>query len=156
MSQEQIASYLAEQHLKAVVSRGEDAQAILQALFRKQIESCPENWLSKAKHEFELFERHMHDVKPKIKGLYLKLLHGRSPADFELDDWGEDGPWIGPLNWFHCTYMTAIGIGFSGGEEYIGAGETFSDLPFPMYICQDMIYFNGIYYGDWELQQFVD
>lgn len=153
MSQDRIAGYLAEQHLRAIVSRGETAQEILQLLFRKHIESCPENWLAQAKHEFELFERYTHDGKPKTNGLYLKLLHGRSPADMQLDDWGDDGPWIGPLEWFHCTYMATIGIGFSGGEDYFGGGETISDLPSPMYICHDMIYFNGIYYGDWELQQ---
>jgi hypothetical protein len=153
MNQVQMANYLAEQQLKAIVSRGENTLEILQSLFRKQIELRPENWLTQAKQEFELFARHTHDSKPKRNGFYLKLLHGRSPVDFKLDDWGEDGPWIGSLEWFHCTYMTTIGIGFSGGEEYFGGGDTVSDLPSPMYICQDMIYFNGIYYGDWELQR---
>lgn len=152
MSQVQTANFLAEQQVKAIISRGGNVQEILQLLFRKQIESRPENWQTQAKHEFELFERYTHDTKPRTSGFYLKLLHGRSPVDLELDDWGEDGPWIGPLKWFHCTYMTTIGIGFLEGEEFLSRGDGISDLPSPMYVCQKMIYFNGIYYGDWELQ----
>ena len=49
--------------------------------------------------------------------MYLKLLYGRDMADEEMDDWGPDGPWIGPLNYFHCTYLSDIGIGFAGGRR---------------------------------------
>ena len=152
MSQTQTVEFLAEQQVRAIVSRGENAQEILQSIISKQIESRLGSWLTQAKLEFELFERYTHHSKPQISGLYLKLLHGRTPIDLELDDWGEDGPWIGPLEWFHCTYMATLGIGFSGGEEFESNSGTISELPSPMYVCQGMIYYEGIYYGDWELQ----
>jgi hypothetical protein len=83
--------------------------------------------------------------------MYLKLLHGRESADEEMNDWGSDGPWIGPLKWFHCTYLSDIGFGFTGGEELTTLSHSI-DVPFPIYLCQGMIYYDGMYYGDWELQ----
>jgi hypothetical protein len=68
-----------------------------------------------------------------------------------MDDWGEDGPWFGPIKWFHCTYLSTFGLGFVSGEEYIAPSEDAS-VPAPMYFCDDMIYYNGVYYGDWETQ----
>jgi hypothetical protein len=152
MSQTQIIDYLAEQQIKAIFSRGENTQQILQSLICKQLESSSANFLTQAKSEFDLFARHTHQSRPKIVGLYLKLLHGRVPIDLELDDWGDDGPWVGPLKWFHCTYMATLGIGFEGGTEFFSSSGSISVLPSPMYICEDMIYYDGLYYGDWELQ----
>ncbi len=152
MSQTQTVEFLAEQQVRAIVSRGANAQEILQALIGEQIESRLESWLTHAKFEFELFERYTHDSRPQIPGLYLKLLHGRTLIDLELEDWGEDGPWIGPLEWFHCTYMATLCIGFARGEVFESSTGTISEVPSPMYICQQMIYYEGSYYGDWELQ----
>jgi hypothetical protein len=152
MSQAQIIDFLAEQQVRAIFSRGENAQQILQSFICKQIESRSTSFLTQAQFEFELITRHTHHSKPKIAGLYLKLLHGRTPVDLELDDRGDDGPWVGPLRWFHCTYMATLGIGFEDGAEFMSSSGTISELPSPMYVCDDMIYYDGVYYGDWELQ----
>lgn len=152
MDQTQTIDFLAKQQARAIVSRGQDVQEILQSFISKQIQSRSTTWLAQAKFEFDLFERHTHRSRPRIAGLYLKLLHGRSPIDLELDDWGDDGPWVGPLNWFHCTYMATLGIGFVGGEEFESSSGPISELPSPMFISEEMIYYEGIYYGDWELQ----
>ncbi|GEM_PF-912660 len=41
-------------------------------------------------------------------GLYLHLYHGRKDPDEDLEDWGSDGPVIGPLAYVHTTYMCDI------------------------------------------------
>jgi hypothetical protein len=37
--------------------------------------------------------------------LYLRLYHGRATPDEQMEDWGSDGPVIGPLASIHVTYM---------------------------------------------------
>jgi len=37
--------------------------------------------------------------------LYVHLFHGRKTPDEKLDDWGSEGPMIGPLDYVHVTYM---------------------------------------------------
>jgi hypothetical protein len=66
---------------------------------------------------------------------YLKLFHGRK-KDEELDDWGENGPIFGPYPYFHTTYATDIKF-----------GDEFNTL----YIVDDMVYYDGMYYGDWSV-----
>ncbi len=152
MSEIQSTDFLAKKQIEAILSQGECAQEILHKLLCKHFHLLPTCRVEQSKQEFDLFDKHTNVEKPKVGGLYLKLLHGRTPADMELDDWGEDGPWIGPLKWFHCTYMTTLGIGFSSGEEFCSNTGIMADLPSPIYISNDMIYFGGVYYGDWELQ----
>lgn len=54
----------------------------------------------------------------KLKpGLYLRLFHGRNSPDDQLDDWGFDGPFIGPLESVHCTYATALRLSFVDHED---------------------------------------
>jgi hypothetical protein len=38
--------------------------------------------------------------------LYLHLFHGRNTPDEKLDDWGFQGPYFGPLDYFHITYIS--------------------------------------------------
>ena len=82
--------------------------------------------------------------------LYLELYHGRDNVDDDLDDWGFDGPVIGPLEHITFTYMHVIRIffanekvakscGFPGKE---GNWLTFED---------DLLSFQGKYYGDFSL-----
>jgi hypothetical protein len=67
--------------------------------------------------------------------VYLHLYHGRKDPNQDLDDWGEEGPCIGPLDSWHATYMLNI-------RAYSGSVELF----FPTH--DDMIAFGGMYYGE--------
>ena len=142
---------VAKAQAKAVLSGGEGFQERLESLIQGHLKCHPQDLILTAAANHELLKRHTHDPKPTVPGMYLKLLHGRAVADEELDDWGADGPWIGPLKWFHCTYLSDIGIGFAGGEEL--ASQSYNvEIPSPIYLYQEMIYYDGMYYGSWELQ----
>jgi hypothetical protein len=142
---------IAKAQLKALLSGGERFQERLESLIQSNLKSRPSSFILAAAADHELLKRHTYDLKPTEPGMYLKLLHGRAVADEEMDDWGDDGPWIGPLNWFHCTYLSDIGIGFTGGEELASQSYN-SEIPSPIYLYQEMIYCDGMYYGSWELQ----
>ena len=137
--------------LKAILSGGEGFNERLESLIQNQLKTRPQSFILAAAANYELLKRHTHDLKQTEPGMYLKLLHGRDMADEEMDDWGPDGPWIGPLNYFHCTYLSDIGIGFAGGEELVSQSYNI-EIPSPIYLYQEMIYYDGMYYGSWELQ----
>jgi hypothetical protein len=72
--------------------------------------------------------------------VYLELFHGRSPADEELDDWGQDGPVFGPLNFVHTTYCSDIKI---------QPKDRPNDNADELFIQSDMVYYDNVWYGDW-------
>lgn len=74
------------------------------------------------------------------KGVYLHLFHGRKTVDEQLEDWGEDGPVIGPLDFAHTTYASDIKI----REEESGENGWLD-------IIEGMVYYNGMFYGDWSV-----
>jgi hypothetical protein len=47
--------------------------------------------------------------------VYLTMFHGRDSVDEELEDWGSQGPTIGPLDYVHLTY--AIDVKFAQGKD---------------------------------------
>jgi len=71
--------------------------------------------------------------------LYLRLFHGRKDPAQEMDDWGEDGPLLGPYRFVHTTYGAHVTCGLDNGELH------------DLYTVEDMIYYNGVYYGDWSI-----
>lgn len=94
-------------------------------------------------------------------GLYLGLFHGRDDMDASLDDWGFDGPVIGPLDYVHTTYASEVKLRFVNGQR---AARYFPDigvvtnmatdertpcLEAELAITADMIVFDGRYFGDW-------
>ena len=61
--------------------------------------------------------------KPPRPGMYLGLLHGRDHPQQQMNDWGFNGPMIGPLKWFHTTYTCTVRIAFESaadGQRYFG------------------------------------
>ena len=66
--------------------------------------------------------------------IYIEFFHGRTFPDEELDDWGFNGPIIGPFPFFHMTYLTHVKLG-DGPEDSIE-------------FVKDLIKFKGSYYGD--------
>lgn len=84
----------------------------------------------------------------KKPGLYLRLFHGFPQDNYpdEIDDWGEQGPSIGPLNCVHTTYMSCIKYQFSD----IGDARKFGlDSDGVLDVDGDTILHEGIRYGDW-------
>lgn len=145
-------NFLAAERAKAICSRGKSADEEIFTLLEDFLSCESKDALALAVEDFELLQSHTFDTLPVNKGIYLKLLHGRCPSDQELDDWGDDGPWIGPLKWFHCTYLSTFCLGFASGEEYLSVAD--KKIPAPIYFYDGMIYYRGMYYGDWEIQTF--
>ena len=54
---------------------------------------------------------------PSRPGLYLGLFHGREDPRQRMDDWGFNGPMIGPLQWFHTTYNCTLRIAFESEAD---------------------------------------
>src|SRR5215831_9446820 len=71
--------------------------------------------------------------------MYLELFHGRKAPDVQLDDWGTQGPVFGPLQFVHTTYATNVKFTFADGSDRDGW----------LQIIDDLIYYDGTYYGDW-------
>lgn len=72
-------------------------------------------------------------------GIYIHLFHGRPDVDTNLDDWGSDGPVLGPFKCVHNTYKSTIRL------IPIGKHEDECHLDY----VQDLIYYGGTYYGDY-------
>ena len=73
--------------------------------------------------------------------VYLKLLHGRNDPNEQLEDWGFDGPVLGPFEAVHFTYATHVRC-FPEGTD----GEAIE-------LCyhDDLLVHDGKYYGDFEI-----
>lgn len=71
--------------------------------------------------------------------LYIRLFHGRTNPEQEMDDWGCDGPVFGPYQFVHTTYAFHIKLGKQDGccDELFG--------------FEDMLYYDSCYYGDWSV-----
>lgn len=74
-------------------------------------------------------------------GVYLKLFHGRKTIDEDTsDDWGEQGPILGPLDYVHTTYAGTIHC-LACDQKY--------DVD--LIVVEDCVYYNGWFYGDWSV-----
>jgi len=72
--------------------------------------------------------------------LYIRLFHGRTDPKQEMDDWGSDGPILGPYKFAHTTYSSILKLGKPDGscdELYI--------------VGPDMVFYDGVFYGDWSV-----
>lgn len=74
--------------------------------------------------------------------VYIELLHGRHYPNEKLDDWGFNGPVLGPFPFFHITY----GIDIKLGDTGIVVMD--KKLQFPVWDKDDYIPFLGGLYGD--------
>ncbi|MFM8609071.1 MAG: hypothetical protein ACKOCJ_01220 [Burkholderiaceae bacterium] len=92
-------------------------------------------------------QRVQYGQRPHKPGLYLGLFHGRDDPKARMDDWGDDGPAIGPLRWCHTTYASTLRINFvDAADAALYFGDDF-DGEVPMH--EDMLMYEGRYYGDW-------
>jgi hypothetical protein len=70
----------------------------------------------------------------------IHLYHGRKDPQEQLEDWGEDGPLLGPFDGIHHTYLHHIRPVIDG------------DSPADLAVVEDMYYYDGMYYGDMVIQ----
>ena len=71
--------------------------------------------------------------------LYIRLFHGRTDLNQDMDDWGSDGPVFGPYEFVHITYSTHVKLGKPDDD----CDELFA--------FEDLLFYDGIYYGDWSV-----
>lgn len=98
--------------------------------------------------------------------VYIHLFHGRKTLEENLDDWGSDGPIIGPLNYVHVTYMDSVRGEcpietaekffpdvYAEEQEFANKNHRFmSDkTDFWLDTPGDCILYDGVYYGDWTI-----
>lgn len=84
---------------------------------------------------------------PRQPGMYLMLFHGRSAPDEQLDNWGSNGPILGPLCYVHTTYASSIAFEFATKEAALACG--FDDqYDNEMQWSNELIHFNNVWYGD--------
>ncbi|MBT7071357.1 MAG: hypothetical protein HN975_10775 [Anaerolineae bacterium] len=67
--------------------------------------------------------------------VYIRLFHGRERIDEKLEDWGWNGPVLGPYESIQLTYGTHIKMHKADHFEDLG-------------VVEDLIYYDGYYYGD--------
>lgn len=93
---------------------------------------------------------------PPPAPVYLHLFHGRDTLEQDMEDWGTDGPVIGPLYHVHTTYSTEVKF----ATDY----DTFTKW-FPTQHAEDdgyrcegyipvaegLLFHDGVYYGDWSV-----
>jgi hypothetical protein len=70
--------------------------------------------------------------------VYLYLFNGRPTPDTELDDWGSEGPCIGPFDYVQQTYACHIKCGL---------GDSITDIP----IVGELVEYEGVFYGDFTI-----
>jgi hypothetical protein len=73
--------------------------------------------------------------------VYLHLFHGRTEVAQNMDDWGADGPLLGPLEFAHVTYASDI--------------KTSNARPSDLRFVGDCVYYDNMYYGAWSVVAFV-
>ena len=71
--------------------------------------------------------------------IYIHLYHGRTDPNQDMDEFGEDGPLIGPIEGLHVTYHSHIRPVIDG------------DACTFMHWHDDMLYFDGKFWGDWSV-----
>lgn len=69
--------------------------------------------------------------------IYIRLFHGRTDPQCDMDDWGSDGPIFGPYQFAHTTYASILRLGRQ------------DNMCDELHCFEDMLFYNGVYYGDW-------
>ena len=89
----------------------------------------------------------LYGVKPEKPGMYLGLFHGRKKVNEVMQDWGFDGPCLGPLNYFHTTYASTIQIEFENPVDAHRFTGSYT-LQCELQLNGDMLRYEGNYFGD--------
>lgn len=81
-------------------------------------------------------------AEAQARQLYLRLLHGRTDPEADMDEVGTTGPLIGPFEWLRVTYNSTMRL---GADNHPDCWVT---------IYGDMLACEGVFYGDWEIVTF--
>lgn len=92
-------------------------------------------------------------------GMYLHLFHGRDSPTQQMDNWGYDGPTIGPFTYFHVIYLSDITYGLDATAIERDDIYTEIESPGPSYVLsfhEGLLVFHRPgeepkYFGDWSL-----
>ncbi len=71
--------------------------------------------------------------------LYIRLFHGRTDPNQDMNDWGTDRPVLGPYEYVHTIYAFHLILG--------KADESSEEL----FLQGDLLFYGGVYYGDWSV-----
>lgn len=74
------------------------------------------------------------------KGLYLELFHGRADRHQSMEDWGREGPILGPFHYAHTTYADDIKLALCSAAEEC-----------ELQVVDGLVYYDGAWYGDWSV-----
>jgi hypothetical protein len=82
--------------------------------------------------------------------VYLELFHGRDSPDKDLDDWGFQGPVLGPFPFIQVTYgEIKLGETITWHEKEATSNPHYLD---PLYISKDgLVTYIGSFYGDFSI-----
>src|SRR5215211_4216609 len=72
----------------------------------------------------------------KKSGVYVRLFNGRSDPGEQLDDWGADGPVLGPFKFTHTVWASEINLGDDGES---------------LKIVDSTVFYGGTYYADFSV-----
>lgn len=91
------------------------------------------------------------EAKQLPSGLYLGLFHGRDNPEDDMEDWGFQGPVVGPLKAMHTTYGSTCRIKF---VDVVAAKKFFPDFDYRdewvvLEGTDELLEYEGKYYGDW-------
>ena len=104
------------------------------------------------------FPIYMKDDKTVKPGMYLALFHGykNEKERAEKEEFGANGPLIGPLTFCHTTYAAHIKLHFETDEDaklygYYMGKDAFNEILINKEGCAE---FQGMEYGDWAVANF--
>ena len=101
---------------------------------------------------------------PASPSVYLRLFHGQRDPDEDLEEWGSEGPVIGPFAFVQVTYMCDVKFAASPevmerffpdvmsgwrARDLANARGPLCDWRFD--VQGDLILYDGVYYGDWSI-----
>ncbi|MHA3790562.1 hypothetical protein [Sphingomonas sp. YL-JM2C] len=101
---------------------------------------------------------------PPAPSLYLRLLHGRTDPAADIEDWGAEGPVLGPFAYIHTTYMCDVKFAAPVDVMQRFFPEVIADwrargissatgplCEWQFDILADLIHYDGVLYGDWSV-----
>ena len=74
------------------------------------------------------------------EGFYIHLFHGRKHPNQDMEDWGYDGPTIGPFASIHITYLNHWRLQPVGSDEW-----------YDVFFDEDTLHYEDDWYGDWSI-----
>ncbi|UTC28478.1 hypothetical protein GURKE_04760 [Brevundimonas phage vB_BpoS-Gurke] len=101
--------------------------------------------------------------------VHIRLFHGRDTADQEMNDFGYEGPTIGPFRYVHITYLCDVKFamereafkaafpdvfadwearGVSNGMGFTVDGDDRRWIEWHLYAESGLIAYGGKFYGD--------